>query len=159
MGSVGAGLRHLGVFDGGEHITGHLAKLLHISSRKEAKNLKKQYDHLVFGEDKTRAVEDGVRESARTWREKLDAILSSVYTVTIPSAFFLFGGGANFAPIFAVLGDKSSEVHFTPDEIMVKKISAEDLHLPYASGSERLYGSDTLGLAVLMVNAYDEVKS
>ena len=144
---------------GGEQITRHLARFLHISSEKEAKNLKKQYDHLVFGEDKTRAVVDGVRESARAWREKLDDILSSVYTVTIPSVFFLFGGGANFAPILAVLGDKSGEVHFTPDEITVKKISAEDLHLSYAPGSERLHGSDTVGLAVLIANAYGEAKS
>lgn len=141
---------------GGEHITGHLANLLHISSGREAKNFKKQYDHLMVGGENTRVIEEGVRESARAWREKLDVIFSSVYTVTIPSDFFLFGGGVNFTPILEALGDKSRGTYTASHEIIVKKISAEDLHLHYIPGSERLYGPDAVGLGALIMNAYGE---
>lgn len=140
---------------GGEQITAHFAEFLNINSKKEAKDLKKQYDHFWFSsEKKTRAVEDGLRESARIWRKKLDAVFSSVYTVTVPAVFFLFGGGANFSPLIGALEDSSGERYIASGEITVKKISAEDLHLSYIPGSERLHGPDAVMLAALIANGY-----
>lgn len=140
---------------GGEQITQDLATLLNMSSHKEAKRVKKQYDHIqFFGEEPVRAVEVGVQKSARAWCEKLGALFSSVYRVSLPPVFFLFGGGARFAPLLAALEDKNSGTYFAQDAITVKKISAEDLPLSYVPGSERLHGPDTLMLAVLIANAY-----
>ncbi|MBU6415324.1 hypothetical protein KGQ34_03770 [Patescibacteria group bacterium] len=140
---------------GGEQMTEHFAEFLNMHSKKDAKNLKRQYSHFWFSSDqKTRALEDGLRESARVWREKLDAVFASVYTVIVPDAFFLFGGGANFPPVIAALEETDGERSAFLEKITVKKNSAEDIALPYAPGSERLYGSDAVMLAALIAQAY-----
>lgn len=140
---------------GGEQITEHFAEFLDAHSQRDAKNLKEQYNHFWFSsEQKTRVAEEGLRESARIWCEKLTAAFTLVYTVAVPNIFFLFGGGANFSPLIAALEEAGGERLAVLKNITVKKISADDLPMVYVPGSERLYGPDAVPLAVLVMQAY-----